>query len=206
MNKIKSFLVGIFLLAITLAAVFVVVLTYRANEQSVVKTYIFQTGNRPNMRVGPLQNLNDLKPDGLRNKLIQKYVAEYFKVIPGTVTKEQTQIIKDLSSNDVYQNWLNTEAKNIDAMAKDKMFRNVWVDISRIQPINDSWWVAVPYFTRTWTQSNKMNAEVIDDAGIINLRVRFLPGIRPKINVRKYLEKGGDPAGLFMFEVTDIAM
>lgn len=196
---------GICLLAIILATVFIVVLTYRANEQTVIETYIFQTGNRPNTRVGPLQNLNDLKSDGLRNKLIQKYVAEYFKVIPGTVTKEQTQIIKDLSVSKVYTDWLNTEAKNIDVMAKDKMFRNVWVDISKIQPIKDSGWVAVPYFTRTWTQSNKMNADVIDDIGIINLKVRFLQGINPNINVRKYLETGGDPAGLFMFEVTDVA-
>lgn len=206
MNKLKSFFIGILLLAITMSTVFIAVLTYRANEQTSVETYIFQMGARPNKRVGPLQSLADLKTDGLRNKMIQKYVSEYFKVIPGDVTVEQKTIMANLSNSRVYSNWLNGEAKNIETMAQDKMFRNVWVDVSQIQSIKDSGWWAVPYFTRTWTESNKMNADIIYNAGIINLKIRFLPGIRPEENVRKYLENGGDPAGLFMFEVIDVAM
>lgn len=206
MHKITSFFLGIILLAVTLSAVFVVVLTYQANEQTSIKTYIFQTGNRPDTRVGPLQNINDMKPEGLRNKLIQKYVAEYFKVIPGTVRPEQRNTVAQMSTGKVYNQWSDNEAKNIEALAKEKMFRNVWVNTANIQPIKNSDWFAVPYLTRTWTQSNNMNADIINEPGIINLKIRFEPGIRPNINVRKYLEKGGDPAGLFKFEVTEVAM
>jgi len=207
MNKIKSFFMGIILLAITLAAVFIVVLTYRANEQVNIETYIFQMGNKPNTRIGNLQDINDMKPEGLRNKLIQKYVSEYFKVIPGTtISNDQRTTIMKMSNSSVYQRWLNFEAKSIEAMAKDKMFRNVWVDPTQIQQIKDSGWFMVPYFTRTWPESNNMAARVVDEAGIINLKIRFKPGIIPNINVRTYLEKGENPAGLFMFQVTDVRM
>ena len=208
MNKIKSFFIGTLLLASTFTTVFIAVLTYRAHEQSHIKTYIFQTAQRPNGRVGPLQSLDDLKIDGLRNKLIQKYVSEYFKVIPGNDNPEQKRIVADLSKKRVYDQWLNGEAKNIEQMSKNKMFRNVWVDTSQIQQIQNSSsdWFAVPYFTQTWTESNNMSADVVRQAGVINLRITFFLNFRPETNVKKHLEQGGDPAGLFMFRVDEIAM
>ena len=204
METIKRFLIGIILLAAILVSLVVVVLTYNANEQSSVRSYIFQMDNRASMRIGPLQNLKTMQPEELRNKLIQKYVAEYFKVIPGTIRPEQNQTIRDLSTKNVYKKWQDGEAKSIDVMSKDKMFRNVWVDKDAVQQIRNTQWFAVPYTTRTWTESNKMNAQVIDEAGIINLKIEFDVGLRPKINVRKTLEKGDNPAGLFKFRVIDV--
>ena len=207
MNKIKSFFMGIVLLTLVLASVFVAVLVYRANDQTTVKTYIFQMGNPPDKRAGPLERLVDINPDDMRNSLIQKYVAEYFKVIPGnTISAKQKKIIAKLSTDAVYSNWLAKEVPEIENMAKNKMFRNVWVDTSNIQPSKAPGWFTVPYFARTWTESNNMDADIILTSGEIGIKVFFTPGINPELDVRKYLENGGDPSGLFIFRVLEVKM
>ena len=45
MNRLRSFFIGILLLAIVVAGVFFVVLTYRADEQTHIESYIFQMDN-----------------------------------------------------------------------------------------------------------------------------------------------------------------
>ncbi len=205
MNRLKSFFIGIVLLAITFATVFFAVLVYRANSQTTVQTYIFQMDNSPAQRVGPLQDVATMKPEWLRNKLIQKYVAEYFKVIPVGKNPSQNATIARLSSPDVYSGWLNGEAQTIKDMAENKMFRNVWVDPTTIKPTGDPNWFEVPHATRTWYESNNMTATVMDNFGTVLLHVRFGPEIfRQNINIKKSLEKGDNPAMLFEFTVDRI--
>ena len=202
MNKLKSFFVGILLLEITFATVFFAVLVYRANNQTTVRTYIFQMNNSPTQRVGPLQDATTMKPEWLRNKLIQKYVAEYFKVIPVDKNTSQNATIRKMSTPDVYSEWLNGEAKTIKDMAENKMFRNVWVDPTNIKPTGEPNWFEVPYATRTWYESNNMTSTVMDNFGTVLLYVRFGPEVfRQNINIKKSLEKGDNPAMLFKFRV-----
>ena len=217
MNKIKAFFISILLLSITFVMVFLVALVYRANEQSKIKSYIFQLSNFSNQRVGYLQDINDISAIDLRNRLIQKYVSEYFKIIPDDVDITERKTLKDLSSAEAYKNWQNTEAKNISKMAKQKMFRTVWVPESGIETLNRpesydyySAIIALPiyykvhYETTTWTESNNMGTQPVDEHGTIYIEARFKPGIKPDIDVREELESGIDPVGLFMFEVTKI--
>ncbi len=202
-NKLKSFLMGMALIAIIVADVFFVVLTYRANEQTTVDTYIFQMDNETKNRVGPLQNIDDMSPEVLRDKLIQKYVADYFKVFPGTVTLEQNNTIRMLSSAEVYKKWSDSEAKNINNMAAKKMFRNVCVSPEHIRPLDRYGLFEVPYTIRTWLESNNMNSDIKDE-GVLYMRIWFEPGVDPEINIRQYLQEGKNPAGLFNFQVLDI--
>ena len=202
MNRLKSFFIGILLLAITFAVVFFAVLVYRANSQTHVRTYIFQMGDSPTERVGPLQDVTTMKPEWLRNKLIQKYVAEYFKVIPVDKNVSQKTTIAGLSSPEVYTNWLNGEAKEIENMAEHKMFRNVWVDPANIKPTNEPDWFEVPYATRTWYESNNMAGSIEESFRTVLLYVRFGPEIfRQDINIKKSLENDDNPAMLFKFRV-----
>ena len=83
MTRLRHFFIGILLLAMAFAMVILTAFIYRANEKSSIKTYIFQMNNIQNQRIGALQDINDMSAVDLRDKLIKKYVAEYFKVIPG---------------------------------------------------------------------------------------------------------------------------
>jgi len=215
MNKIKSFFIGLILLITTFIVVLLAALVYRANERTSVKSYIFQMGNFANQRVGTLQDINEISTNDLRNKLIKKYVSEYFKVIPGEADVTKRPVLYSLGEN-TFEQWKKTEAKTIADMSAKKMFRMVRVSDDGIMLLNkqdikystkdeaESVYYEVRYRMATWMESNRMETEPIYDQGTIYLEARFKPGIKPGISVRKYLEEGEDPVGLFMFEVTNI--
>lgn len=216
MRKIQSFFTGIFLLATVFAMLVLATLVYRANENSSIKSYIFQINNSARQRVGNLQNLDNMSAADLRDKLIRKYVSEYFKVIPGDTNVENRVALKNLSSQSAFQQWQQTEAKIISDMSEKNMFRTVReVGVATYNKnsgnSNDEETMSyiVRYYTTTWTDSNVMGIEPIYDDGILYLEIRFVPGIRKTINgknfdIRSYLESGKDPTGLFQFMVINI--
>ena len=217
MNKIKSFFIGCLLLAIGFAMVILVTLVYRANEQETIKSYIFQMNNFASERVGELQDIKDISANDLRNKLIKKYVSEYFKVIPGDKDVTNRPVLKKMSSENAFKQWENDEAKTIEDMSDQNMFRMVRVmddgiaTITKKKNINydtddlaERIYYAVRYYMYTWHESNKMGTQPTYEQGTLYIEAKFKPGIRPDVNIRKDLEKGLDPAGLFMFQVTNI--
>ena len=216
MNKIRSFLTGLVLLIIMFIIIVLVALVYRANERMSIKSYIFQTNNFANQRVGELQDINDISPEDLRNKLIKKYVSEYFKVIPGESNVTNRPTLKKLGPS-AFKKWEQTEAKTIADMSSKKMFRMVRVHDDGIAMLNRSEGIdysatgtapkiyyAVRYYMATWSESNSMETEPIYEQGTLYIEARFKPGIRPDVSVREHLEKGLDPIELFMFEVTNV--
>ncbi len=206
MNKTKSFLSGIMLIVIVFATLFFAVLLYNTVGQLSIHTYIFQMSNNPEQRVGPMQSMNDMTPDELRNKLIHKYVSEYFKVIPTQDNSKNGSVqqftIRKLSTLDVYNKWYNGEATTIAKMAQQNMFRRIIVD--RIVPTDDSNWFEVKYTAQTWEESNNMDTNVIESHGTVLLRVRFEKDFLPAINIKQSLKNGDNPALLFRFRVSDI--
>lgn len=212
MMKLKSFLVGTLLLIIVFIMVVLATLIYRAHEQSEIRTYFFQMGNNANERVGELQNIDNISQNDLRNKLIEKYVSEYFKVIPGDTDVSNRPILKRLSKGDVFEKWQNGVAKSIAEMSKRKTFRMAKVtgiqNYTDEQSENKGTYYEVRYNTYTWIQPNNMNTEPIVDSGVIYIEILFEPKLREhdidgeKLNIKKYLESGRNPIGLFRFKVT----
>ena len=222
MSKIKSFLMGFVLLVITFIIVVLVALIYRANSRMSIKSYIFQTNNFANQRVGDLQDINDISAEDLRNKLIKKYVSEYFKVIPGDTHVERRSVLYDLSTPTAYNQWLSSEAVKIADMSEKKMFRMVRVQDDGIatlnRPANYDYknsngvkpiYYAVRYYTETWKEPNKMAVKPIPEQGIIYIEAEFEPGIREtlkgeKLDLKKHLQSKKSPVSLFKFKVTNI--
>lgn len=222
MMKIKSFLAGILFLITVFIMVVLTALIYRANERSKIKTYLFQMGNNVNERVGDLQNINNISQNDLRNKLIKTYISEYFKVIPGDQYVTTRPVLSSLSDSSVFEQWKSGTAQQILEMSNKKMFR--MAKVTSIEVLNNSKdnidyanqttaehiYYVVNYDTYTWAQSNDMNTEPMVNSGVIVMEARFKPGLQSKdrygkkINVKKYLESGKSPIGLFMFEVTKI--
>jgi hypothetical protein len=217
MRKLVPFLKGLCLLAITFAVVVFTALTYRASERISIKSYIFQTNNSAGLRVGALQDINDISAIDLRNKLIKKYVSEYFRVVPGDSSTLDRPILRSLSYDYAYNQWLNGEAKNIEKMAINKQFRTVRVMDDGIKAIDkpadyDYYgsemakpiFYEIHYFTETWKDSNIMMIEPETDQGYLYIEAYFKPGIDKDKDVKEYLESGENPAGLFMFKVVNI--
>lgn len=221
MNRLKTFFVGIFLLFAVLAMIILAALVYRASEHASVKSYIFQTANNANQRVGTLQNLDDISATELRNKLIKKYVSEYFKVIPDDTNITDRQTLRTMSNDSAFEHWKTNEAKNITEMSAKKMFRIARVHDDGIatynRPENEKQnpdeiknvYYKVRYYTSTWTESNVLEIEPIYDQGTLYLEIQFESGLRDPIrnqryDIRQYLESGKNPAGLFKFRVINI--
>lgn len=219
MNKIKAFFVGIFLLFAVVVMIVMAALIYRAGERSSVKSYIFQMGNNANQRVGNLQNLDDISAIDLRNKLIKKYVAEYFKVIPGDTDILNRQTLWVMSDTNAFEHWKKTEAKNITEMSNKKMFRIARVHDDGIATYNKpetensqdakAVYYKVRYHMFTWNAANVLETEPVYDQGTLYLEIEFEPGLRDTIkhkryNIREYLQSGQNPAGLFKFRVINI--
>ena len=223
MNKLKSFFTGIYLLAIVFAMVLVTSLLYLANERMKVKSYIFQVNNSATLRVGPMQEIKDVAANDLRNRLIKKYVTEYFKVIPGEENPTERQILQTLGPI-AFEQWQNGEAKTISSMSAKKMFRMVRIPKDGIATITkmknpnydtkelaERVYYSVRYYMYTWKTPNTMDEQPTEEQGTLYIEAKFKPGIKDdieydghKYNVRKYLETGLDPAGLFKFEVTNV--
>ena len=222
MNKIKSFFVGLILLIITFIIIVLVALIYRANNRMSIKSYIFQTNNFANQRVGELQDINDISTEDLRNKLIKKYVSEYFKVIPGDSAVEKRPVLRNLSTDTAYNQWKKSEAKTIADMSAQNMFRMVRVHDDGIatlnkpadydyknSPVAKPIYYAVRYYMETWSEPNKMGTTPKLEQGTIYIEARFEPGIREtmngeKLNLKKHLQSKQSPVSLFKFTVTNI--
>jgi len=222
MNKIKSFFGGLLLLIITFIIIVFCALLYRANERSSIKSYIFQMNNFASQRVGELQDINDISAEDLRNKLIKKYVSEYFKVIPGETNVEKRSVLQALSSPTAYKQWQKGEAQTIAKMSRENMFRIVHVyddgiatlnrpaDYNYNDEVSQSIYYSVRYYTETWTETNKMGTEPVKEQGTVYIEAAFQPGLRTKtinnkkINIQKYLQEGKNPVELFRFEVANI--
>ena len=231
MKKIQTFFTGILLLFVVFAMLVLVTFIYRACDRSSIKTYIFQMNNNANQRTGVLQNINDISAVDLRNKLIKKYISEYFKVIPGDTNPQERPVLISLSSSQAFEYWKNNELPEIINMSTANMFRMAHVDEDGIATLNktgdidytssiraESVYYLVRYKTITWSESNKMEIEPVKNQGTLYIEARFKPGLISnenikgrdkkgkyrKMTLREYLENGNDPVGLFMFEVTNI--
>lgn len=219
MMKLKSFFVGLLLFVMVFIMMLLVALIYRANEGSSIRSYIFQMDNYASQRIGEIQNIDNISMSDLRNKLIKKYVSEYFKIIPGDINVVNRPILLNLSSPAVFNQWKTTEAQKISELSGKNVFRMVHVSDDGIALLNDTdnkklkdgspVYYVVRYDTLTWQESNIMKIEPEKDQGSIVLEIRFEPGITDKIhgekiNVKKYLESGKNPVGLFKFRVINI--
>lgn len=217
MNRLKSFLM-FFCLSVTICiTVLVAALIYRANENSSIKTYMFQMDNSPRQRVGTLQSLRTIPIEEVLNKLIHEYVSEYFRVIPSDEDVLTRSVLVKMSSPEAFKIWSETEAKTISKMSKEKMFRLVEFPANSIEPMNKPSgynylpdqiakpvYYAVHYDTITWTEPNAMDTRPVREHGTLYIEVVFEKGIRDNIDVPKHLRKGENPVELFKFYVNNI--
>lgn len=186
---------------------------YDAGREMVVQPWFFQVNSQSSMRLGIPATPADLGDARIREMLIQKYVVEYFYVIPDVEDIARRTLahgaIAHMSSSVVFNQWRNDQAQIMQSMAEDKMLRTVHVNTHDIyKPDGSDYWV-VPYRMTTWTAPNDFSVAPVSTNGLIFLDIIYEPGMRSDMgnaSVGEFLERGGDPAYIFKFLVNDVVL
>ncbi len=210
MKKLIMFLSGLLLMVLMCGALVLTGVIYDTGAKTTVNTYFFQPDDNAIRRPGvPVSDLT-LGADKMRERLIAKYITEYFYVTPDmsdvTRRREGRTSLRRMSLRDVFNTWLQKVAPEIEDLAKNRALRTVSL-ISVTPDTNNKYWI-VNYELRTWRAPNNFASAPDVTRGTIYLGINYAPGMRDTVgkqSVEDYLESGGDPAAVFKFVVIDVA-
>ena len=220
MRNIIYFFVGIALLGLTFASVFLSGVLFDAAGDARVVGFVFQPNNLSERRVGKITPLEELSDKFVRERLITKFMHEYFYVIPdvGDINRRKGRysVLSAMSDPDIFSDWQKNVAPELERMAEERVLRRVIVhDI-----LKPGEYYVVNYDLITWDRPNIIGAAPATTSGVMYLQIRTVfeegqsksdigNGVRDTINgeplnVREFLRKGGDPAAIFMFKVSKV--
>lgn len=210
MRKIVSFFIGLFIVALMLGALFGAAAIYDTSRKITIESYFFQPNNQSGERPGTPETVSELGADRLRRLLIEKYIFEYFYVIPDTANVERrmtpTSTLAYMSAPDVFRQWQEGEGARIEELADAGAFRVVRVIGDIAKPANSDYWT-VEYEMKTWLSPNNMAADqpvVTRDILYIDIDDTNMMDFRQDMDVAHALEHGRDPATIFRFGINDI--
>lgn len=209
MRKIISFFIGLAIIALMFGAIAGAAAIYDTTRQIRIETYFFQPNNQSGERVGVPATPADLGPEKMRRRLVEKYLSEYFYVIPDAANVEArmgpNSPLARMSTPEVFAGWRDFEGEYIQELADKGAFRTVRVIGDIEKPADSDFWT-VRYEMKTWYKPNNMAEEpvVTRDVLYMGLGDEHMMDFRENIDVTKYLEDGYDPAAIFRFGVTAI--
>lgn len=126
MRKIISFFIGLCILALMFGAIAGAAAIYDTARRIRVETYFFQPNNLSGERVGVPATPADLGPDKMRRRLVEKYISEYFYVIPDPANVEERMSafspLARMSTADVFRQWQEQEGAYIETLAGEGDF------------------------------------------------------------------------------------
>jgi hypothetical protein len=203
------FLAGFILLPLAFAMLYFSGVLLDTGDNRHIDVFVFQPDIQSTRRMGRPVPVEELSDGFVRDKLIKKFIAEYFYVAPDAeniaLRTKSNSILAAMSSAEVFWDWMKTEAQEITKMADKKILRDV--NVLSIIPRQPGNYFEVYYELKTWSRPNDMNAAPETQPGIANIYLNFEKGFREyrgqgqKFDIKKYLEDGGDPAAIFKFRV-----
>ncbi len=213
MKKLVMFFAGLLLLTVTCVAVLFSGAIYDSGKKLVIEPYFFQPDNLSSQRIGVPVTPADLGTDKVRERLIRRYITEYFYVNPDPANIEfrlsGAGLMARMSTRPVYDKWRETVGAEIQEMAGKRVLRLVKFKedpndngIVR-QPDSDYW--EVSYELHTWDRPNDLAAVPKITRGIMFLAILSAPQLKPEVDIHQYMNAGWDPAALFKFTVIEIA-
>ena len=207
MKKILRFFTGLFLLVLTFGLIWAAAAIYDTGNKLTVDTFFFQPANLSERRPGVPKSISDIGDDEIRRMLIDKFVSEYFYVIPNSLDIENRVAgkggLKGIVSPQVFKAWQAGEAVNIQELAAEKAMRTARViNIIPRPGVSDYW--TIDYELHTWMRPNDFSVAPVVERGRLYMSLRYKNGLKTSDQIGRYLETGGDPAALFKFIVTDV--
>ena len=214
MKKLVMFFGGLFLIAMTIAMLFLTSAIYDSVDKSSVNTYFFQRNLESKDRPGTPETMDEIGETAMREMLIKKYVTEYFYAIPDPENianrMRSGSTLSRMSTPEVFDEWVETEADKIRTLSEHRNMRIVDIDGEIFKPADSDYWV-VPYVLYTWESPDDIDSGPTITHGTMLLEVFYTPGTRPTIDVGNYLkhgynrfESGYDPASIFRFGVMNL--
>ncbi len=209
-RKLILFLLGLIILALTFVVLVFSGAVYNSTDKIKVEPFFFQLNNLYSMRVGVPAGVEDLGEDKIIERLIKKYVLEYFYVTPDAENIAERMSagspLYQMSSSEVFDEWLNTEATTIQALAESDVFRMVDIKDEIQKPVGSDYWV-VNYALNTWSNPNDLFETPVVTRGVMFMNIIYESGIRQSIidmGIHNYLDKGGNISDVFKFRVTKL--
>ena len=210
MKQFVSFLSALFLVALAGGLVYFGGMLFDASKRVDITPYVFQPAPLSGDRIGRPVSLNALSDDFVRDRLIKKFVYEYFYVVPDadnvTMRKSKGPLSK-MASPEVFRKWVDTVAPELLKLADSRTLRQVVIKDSII--LSGDYYV-VTYDLITYNNPNDITAVPVVKSNLeMYLKVAFEKDIREELmgipfNAVKWLEKKGDPAVIFKFRVDEV--
>ncbi len=213
MKKLIMFLAGMMLMLLMCAALFMVGAIYNTGSKATIETFFFQPASEPSGRPGVPATYADLGDAQMRDMLIEKYITEFWHVVPDTADvlarMNGDTALARLSGKDAFMVWREKIAPEIQDMAEHNMLRTVSLISALPEPNTKDYW-RIEYELKTWNKSNDLSIEPEITRGIMYMYILYESGIREHtiqgIPIEQYLESGQDPVAIFKFGVLDVVL
>ena len=215
MKKVIWFLAGFMLIVLICSMLYISGAIYNTAGKATIVPYFFEYNNHFDERLGTPVSPDDLQSDTpedseMYRRLLERYVTEMFYVTPDMTDLENRKAGKTALyimsyGKNAFPKWLDAIAPEIEKMTQDKKLRLVKL----VSIVPEEQYIRVTYELKTWEHSNNLENNPEISYGVVYLNVVYEPGMRKEIGQRSiehYLENGGDPAAVFKFAVTDIAI
>lgn len=212
MKKLAMFFMGLVLMCLTFGMVLVGGAIYDTASQQTVDTFFFQPANLSARRIVAPKAMDDMSSDDIRAMLVDKFITEYFYVVPDAnnikTRLEGKKGLRHMVSADVFDQWALTVGAEMSEMAANHSMRTARVLSMELPVDSENWWT-VTYELTTWPVPNDFSHTPEIKRGIMYVNINYVPGFRPTMNYEdfnlgKYLENGGDPSLIFMFRVENV--
>ena len=210
MKKLIVFLSSVVLLGLVGGAIYVTGAIFDAGRTQQIVPYFFQPNNMSDQRPGTPLTAAEIGDSGFLNMLVRRYVAEYFYAVPDPENianrMRPASVLYRMSAPAVFDEWTQTQAPVIQKLADDRSMRIAHVIDDVYRPQDGQYWV-VNYELVTWTTPNDFSVVPTVSRGTMYMKIEYAPTMRQMVDIDElhdYLERGGDPAAVFQFTVTEI--
>lgn len=212
MKRFFRYFLGFLTLVTTFVMLYVVSAIYNASTHVTTEPYFFRRSYLAKYQTNTPKPLSEIGERKLLDWLLQKYVVEFFYVIPGkdnienrTVGNQYKSPIYAMSSSAVFGYWLKNVAPKLQDMAEHGVLQQVNVFDEIYKSPNSDYW-QVEYELKTWYKPNDMSENPTITRGTMYIRVNGYTGqIYDQLDeVRQALNNGIDPSLVFPFVVDGI--
>ena len=209
MKRLIGFLFGFATMLMVFGAIYVAASIYDTSERFAVEPRFLRTSIQSNDLPGMPHSWAEVGKRKLRDWLIQKYVTEYFYVVPDeeNIAQRTTRnsTLAFMSASAALNYWNKNERPEIENLAAHGARRTVTVFNEIYKPAASNYW-RVDYELKTWYKPNDMSEDPTITRGTMYLDlgdddwVKRIGDIRDG-NVQGALKRGIDPALVFVFTV-----
>ncbi len=214
MRKLVFFLGSVCILALICVTLVLSGAVYDASHNTSIETYFFQPNNHSSQRIGVPVTPDALGESQMLNLLVNKFVSEYFYVVPDMQNVESRikkgSTLSRITTPAVFDAWREDVAPEIREMASGGEYRTARLVAPVLRPGGESQYWLVQYELQTWYTPNDLTTLPTTTRGQMYVKISYNPGIREDImrrgarGVHKLLKEGRDPVSFLKFGITEI--